>query len=46
MLSVELCASDFIHCLLDIDKCASDPCVNGAMCDEGINMFVVVCHIQ
>ena len=43
MLSVELCASDFILCSLDIDECASNPCHNGATCADGINMYVCTC---
>ena len=28
---------------LDVDECASNPCMNGATCTDGVNMFNCTC---
>ena len=36
----------FANCnyiISDIDECLSNPCVNGASCENGINMFTCFC---
>ncbi len=31
------------YCYLDIDECASEPCVNGGTCDDLVNKFTCTC---
>lgn len=30
------------RCLSDVDECASNPCLNGGRCEDGVNQFI--CH--
>ena len=30
-------------CFIDINDCASDPCLNGATCVDGVNMYTCDC---
>ena len=27
----------------DVNECASDPCLNGASCEDGVNGFICEC---
>ena len=29
--------------IVDINECASNPCTNGATCDDGVDMFFCTC---
>ena len=31
------------QCETDFDECSSDPCVNGASCEEGVNEYMCRC---
>lgn len=30
------------RCLSDVNECASNPCINGGTCEDGVNQFI--CH--
>ncbi|KAG6439439.1 hypothetical protein O3G_MSEX000775, partial [Manduca sexta] len=30
------------RCLSDVNECASNPCINGGSCEDGVNQFI--CH--
>ena len=32
----------FPRCLSDVNECASNPCINGGTCEDGVNQFI--CH--
>ena len=33
------------NCEIDIDECASDPCLNGGTCADSINSFSCTCQV-
>ena len=32
-----------LNVLVDIDECASNPCMNGAVCADGVDLFTCTC---
>lgn len=36
------CTILFPRCLSDVNECASNPCINGGSCEDGVNQFI--CH--
>ena len=35
----------YFYNVTDIDECISQPCVNGATCDDMVNMYECICAV-